>query len=149
MKKHIQTIKKIVLTTCCSFTLVIMVNVCLGSEAFAMRIGSDELKQTFIICVITSAVVHCVLRINFASEWMYHTVAFSSEFLSVFGVGSFVLKLIPFTAEVVIGVSIMLLFVHLFCFTMIYCSQKITADEINECLHKQGGRKEDRHGKDN
>lgn len=134
MKK---AIKEIVITLCCSYTVVVAVNVFMAEHQYMMSIGAHELRQTFWLCLITSIAINLVLTINYPKEWMSYLASLLIMFASVFGVGTFVLDLIPLRADVYISVSIMIIFVYLICKATGYAIEKNEADEINEKLNQK------------
>lgn len=134
MKKLKVICKDLGISICCSFTVIVIANVFLAGEEYAMSIGTHELKETFWICVITCCVVRAIGALNFQREWMSHLVGFLGMSCSVFVLGTFVFQLIPLEFSVYVSVSIMLIIIYSFVIFLIYVVDKNEADAINEKL---------------
>lgn len=150
MKNLKNTLKDLCLSICCSFSVVVIANVFLADEKYAMSIGVYELRETFWICVITCLVVKIIGSINFTKEWMSYVFSFLGMVFSVFGLGTFVFHLIPLEFSVYLSVTIMLIVIYFICVSSVYAVRINEADAINEKLNcRTKIMKEERHGKDN
>lgn len=136
--KNIKVIlKEILLLICCSYAVVVAVNVFFASEAYMMSINAHDLRLAFWLCVVTSVILEILTSISYAKEWMFYACTISGMYISVFGVGSFILGLIPVRISVYVSVSIMSLLIYLVCTILMYAIQKGAADEINEKIRKK------------
>lgn len=140
-----QSIKEIIITLCCSYTIVVAVNVFFGGQEYMMSIGAYELRQTFWLCLVTAIVINLILNISYSKPWMSYVASLITMFVSVFGVGTFVLHLIPLRADVYLSVSIMSSFIYLLCSAIGYAIEKTQAEEINEKLNQKFKNQKENH----
>lgn len=147
MKKIRNMIKEITLMICCSYSVVVAINVFLSSDANMMNINAVELQKAFWLCVSTGIIMEVLISLPYPKEWMNTVCSIVGMFIAVFGVGTFVLDLIPLQWSTYISVSVMIMIVYFVTATMVYAIQKNDADVINEKLsQKIKYRKGQKHG---
>lgn len=137
-----QIIKSIITITCCSYTMMILFFI-LSTDVIAPDINRTSLWQTFLICFGCAITVQFIGIIEMKNQWMHHIISYLSIVCCVFGIGSFVLRLIPFDFIVYAAISMFTLCIYMVCWFLYFKKNKSDADFINEQLQER--RKERMH----
>lgn len=138
IKKMMQSI---VISTCCAFTIEVLSFLILPSDLIPI-INEDTIAKTLILSFLGASAVILTMCIHFKSIWTFYLVSFCFLTSTIFGVGSFILNLIPLEQNVWISVFCTLIFVYCIAYFVMYDKNKNDAELINRHLQNRKDTKE-------
>lgn len=127
-------LKEILLTTCCSFSFVLLTFTVVNNPDIAPDINAASVQKIFFISMLVSIMISATLIINYSKQWMFFATSIVIMFIVVFGTGTFLMDFIPLTPSVYAFVSVMMLAVYWFCYFILFAKNQKDADRINKKL---------------
>lgn len=134
-------IKNTVAITCCSFTMMVLFFV-FSNDDIAPTLNRINLWYIFLICLAASIAIQGVSHIELQNEWSQHILGYITIISCIFGLGTFILHLIPLTRIVVISIILFTLCIYAVCWYCFFLKNKSDANYINEQLQQKQKQKE-------
>lgn len=131
--------------TCTSFTIILLLYTILSKKMDAV-INAKAIYMLFATCTMTSLVIIITSFIPIKNEPLRYLINFMDVFLTVFLFGGGVLRVFPFTWDIMLIVFGMLSAAYVGVLLSLLLSEQVTALDINKKISemKKQNRKEDK-----